>query len=162
MIQSPMSPNLLNNLKRSVVIAMVAMRMMEAAIDQVVHMIAMRNGRVSAIRPMNMLCRAFRGGESRRAFIGIGRINSNCMFIHVILVWMMKMAIVNIIYMPFMLNRDVPAAGGVDVSMVRVGCTGIFGHNLFRSLSLSLHTFQNNKPVPSRPRQEMFLQVTCI
>jgi len=154
--------DLFNYLNRSVVVAMVAVRMMEAAVNQVIHVVTMGNRGMAAIGTMNVLRRAFISGESRGAFVRIGRINGNRVFVHMILVWMMQMAIVEVIYMPFMLDGDMPAAGCVDVSMVRMRCTSLFAHNCFGFFHLSPRFFQNNYLIPPLTWQEMFLQVTCI
>lgn len=124
-----MLENLFNNLKRPVIVAMVAMRMMEMSINQIVHMVAMRNSGVATIRAMNMLRRVFVGGKTRSAFAGIGRINSNRMFVHMVAVRMMQVAVVKIIHMAFMVHRRVSAIGTVDVRMIRMSDAGILAHN---------------------------------
>ena len=154
--------DLFNYLNRSVVVAMVAVRMMEAAVNQVIHVATMGNRGMAAIGTMNVLRRAFFAGKFWRAFIGICRINGNRVLIHMIIVRMMKMAIVEVIYMPFMLDGDMPAAGCVDVSMVRMRCTSLFAHNCFGFFHLSPRFVQNNYLIPALTWQEMFLQVTCI
>ena len=124
-----MLENLLNNLKRSVIVAMVSMRMMEASINQIVHMITMWNGGVAAIRAMNMLRDMFGGGKIRSAFVGIGGSDGNRMFVHVVAVRMMQVAVVEIIHVPLVLDGDVPASRSVDVRMVGVSRAGIIAHN---------------------------------
>ncbi|HTV41338.1 MAG TPA: hypothetical protein VMF08_12225 [Candidatus Sulfotelmatobacter sp.] len=157
-----MPSTLSNNLKRPVVVAMVAVRMMKVSVNQIVNMVAMGNRRMPATWAMNMLRGVFGGGKSRSAFIGIGRINSNRVLIHVITVRMMQMTVVKIIYMPFMLDGGVPAAGGVDVGMVRMSGAGVFAHKCFRLLCLFVRSLLDKHPFPSPAWQEMFLQVTCI
>ena len=155
----PMPSNLSNNLKRPVIVAMVAVGMVEVAVYKVVNMVAMRNGGMPAFGAVNVLRRVFVGGKSRRAFVGVGRINANGMFIHVVAMRMMKMAFLKVIYMPFVPDGGVAASWCVHVRRIRVGCTRLFAHN-FASLFLFLRVLQNNhlKPISS---QEMFLQVAC-
>lgn len=153
--------NLFNDLKRPVVVAMVAVRMMEVAVHEVVNMVAMRDGRVSAIGAVNMLRLVFGGGKSRRAFVGVRGIDGNSMFIYVVAMRMMKMAIVKVIYMPFVFDGGMAASGCVHMRMTRVGCTNIFAH-IFAFLFLFLRVLQNNDLIPSLSSQEMILQVTCI
>lgn len=143
------------------IVAMVAVRMMEVAVNQIVNMVAMRNGGMPAIGAVNMLRSVFGGGKSRRAFVRVGRINGNRVFIHMVLVRMMKMAVVKVIDMPFVLDGGVPAAGGMHVRMVRVRCTGMVAH-IFAFLFLSLRVLQHKHLISPPTSQEMFLQVTCI
>ena len=44
------------NLHRAVVVAMVAVCMMQASVDQVVNVATMRHGRMAAIGPVDMFC----------------------------------------------------------------------------------------------------------
>ena len=46
--------SLLDDFERTVVVAMIAMRMVEMPIDKVIHMIAMRHGLMYASRTMHM------------------------------------------------------------------------------------------------------------
>jgi hypothetical protein len=124
-----MPANLLNNLKRAVVIAMIAVRMMKASLYQVVNMVIMRNRRVPAVGAVNMVFRMFSGGKSGSAFVRIGRINGNRVFVHMIAVRMMEMAVMKIIHMSFMFDGRVSAARGMDVRMVRMSRAMIFAHN---------------------------------
>ena len=155
----PMPTGLFNNLKRPVVVAMVAMRMMEVAVHEVVNMVTMRNGGMPAFGAVNMLRGMFGGSISRRAFVGIGRINGDGMFIHMVAMRMMKMASLKVVYMPFMPDGGVAASGRVDVRRIRVGCMEMFAH-IFSFLFLFLRALQNNNLIPSLSWQEMFLQVT--
>jgi hypothetical protein len=141
---------------------MVAVRMMKATINQIVNMVAVWHGGMAAFGAVNMFRCAFVGRKSGCAFIRIGGINGNRVLVHVIVVRMMKMAVVKIVNVFFMPHRDVPASGAVDVSMIRMCCTGMFVHNFFRFLCLSLRSLQNNHRIPSLSWQEMILQVTCI
>lgn len=127
-----MPPNLFNNLKRPVVVAMVAVRMMKVSFDQIVNMVSMRDGGMPAIGAMNMPGRVFGCRKSRGAFIGIGGINRNRMFVHVIAVRMMKMAVMKVIHVPFVLDGGVAASRCVDMRMIRMGDTRFFAHNIFR------------------------------
>ena len=124
-----MLENLFNNLQRSVVVAMVVVRMMKASINQIIHMVAMRNSGVAAVGAMNMLRGMFGGGKTRSAFIGIGGINGNCVLVHVVAVRMMQMAVMKIVNVPVVLDGGVPASRGVNMRMVGVSGAGIFAHN---------------------------------
>ena len=102
------------------VIAMVAMRMMEASFNQIVHMIAMRNGGMPAIGTMGVPGRMFRGGKTGSAFVRVCRANGNRMFIHMVAVRVMQMAVVKIIHVVFVFDCGVSASRTVDMRMVGV------------------------------------------
>ena len=102
------------------VIAVFAMRMMKASVNQIVHMIAVRNGSVAAIGTMNVLpVVAFR---SQRAFVRVGVADGNNVFIHVVAVRMVQMAVVEIIHVPVVHDGDMPAILAVDMGMIGVSC----------------------------------------
>ena len=157
---NPMHPNLFNNLQRPVIVAMIAVRMMKVAVHEVVNMVAMRNGGMPAIGAVNVLRRMFVGRISRRAFVGVGRIDADSVFIHVVAMRMMKMASLKVIHMPFMPDGDAAVSWCVDVRRIRVDCTRLFAH-IFTFLFLFLRVLQNND-LRLLSSQEMFLQVTCI
>jgi len=112
-----------NYLKRPVVVAVIAVVMMQASVHQVVHMIAMRNGGVAAIRAMNVLpVVAFR---TERAFVGIRGADGDGVFVHVVAVRMMQMAIVKIIHVPVVHDGNVSAIFAMGMRMVGVRFTGM-------------------------------------
>ncbi len=111
---------LTNHLKRSVVVAVIAVRMMELSVHQIVHMIAMRNGRVAAIGAMNVLPIMAFGAE--RAFVGIRGADGDGVFIHMVAMRMMQMAVMKIIHVPAMHDGNVSATFAVDVGMIGVSC----------------------------------------
>ena len=111
---------------------MVAMRMMQAAVNQIVNVITMRHGRVTAFRAVNVLGRMFGGGITGRAFVGIRRAHINPVFIHMVAVRMVQMPVVKIIHVPVMLDRNMSAVCAVNMGMVAVSCAGmLFAHNRF-------------------------------
>ena len=112
-----------------VVVAMVAMRMMQASVNQIVNMVAVRNGGMAAIGTVNMFRRVFLGGEARRAFVGIRGTDGNRVLVHMVAVRVMQMAVVQIIHMAFVFDGGVSAAGAVDVRMIGVRGAGmLFAH----------------------------------
>jgi hypothetical protein len=109
---------LTNHLKRSVVVAVIAVWMMKASIHQIVHVVAMRNGSVAAIGTMNVLPVVAFGAE--RAFVGIRGTDGDGVFVHVVAMRMMQVAVVKIIHMPAMHNGNVSATFAMDVGMIGV------------------------------------------
>jgi hypothetical protein len=111
------------DLNRPVVITMVAVRMMKASTNQVVNMVAMRDGGMAAIRTVNML--RVVPVRTVGAFIGIRGTDGKRVLVHMIAVRMMQMAVVKIIHMAVMFDSGVPATRAVNVSMVGVSCAGM-------------------------------------
>lgn len=108
---------------------MVAVRMMKASINQVVHMVAVRDSGMAAAGAVNVFLRMFGGGKTGCAFVGVGGINSNRVFVHVVAVRMVQMAVVKIVHVAFVLDSGVSASRRVNVRMVRVSRAGMFAHN---------------------------------
>ena len=104
----------------SMVIAMASMGMMEVAIDQVIGVIAMGDGGMPAIGSMNMI-----GGMAPTfmilgATIRVGGTYGNGMFLDHFPVLVMKVAVVDVVDMPFVLDGGVTTAWTMNVVMVFV------------------------------------------
>lgn len=102
------------------VIAVVSVRVVEVAVDQVVDVVAVRNGRMAAVGPMHMaffVPAAVMGGS---AAIGVGGIDVENVLIDVTGVRMVQVAVVQIIHMSVVLDSQVAAARSVLVGVVRV------------------------------------------
>ncbi len=114
---------------RPVIIAVVAVRMVQVPINQVIHMVTMGYRRMAAARSVLMI-----GGMTGtlvlwRTGVGVCRRDANHMFIDMIPVRMVQMTIMQVVNMSFMLNSDVPAVGSmlvvvVDVVGLIAGCHG--------------------------------------
>ena len=114
---------LTNHLKRPVIVAMSVVRMMQSAINQIINVIAMRNGCVAAVGPMSvLLVVAFR---TERAFVGIHGADGDGVFIHMVTMRMMQVAVVKIIHVPIVHDRDVSAIFAMDMRMIGVRFTGM-------------------------------------
>lgn len=98
------------------VVAVVAVGMVQAAFDQIIHMVSMRHGFMSALWPMHML--GFMAVAAVRAFVGIDVAHCNDVFVHMLLMDVVEMSIVQIIPMPLMLDLSVAAAWTVLVGMI--------------------------------------------
>lgn len=110
-------------MKRPVVVAMSVMRMMQAAIHKVIHVVAMRNGGVTTIGTMDVLpVVAFR---AKCALVGICGADGNDVFIHMPVVRMMQMAVVKIINMTIVHNGNVPTIFAVNMRMIGVRFAGM-------------------------------------
>jgi hypothetical protein len=108
------------------VVAMITVRMVQPSIHEVVDVVPMGHGFVPARRAVRV-----RAGRLRRAMLGIDRVDCNCMLINVILVWVMQMAIMEIIDMVIMPDRCMPTVGTMHVAMVAMMRLGAGSHCLF-------------------------------
>jgi hypothetical protein len=107
-----------------VIIAVIAVRMVQATVYEIVDVVTVRHRLVSAT--WTVLVRAM---DVRRALHGIGCVNRNGVLIHVILVHMMEVAIMEIIHMAVMVDRSVPATRAMLMRVVVVMLLGAFGHS---------------------------------
>jgi hypothetical protein len=112
-----------------VIVTVVAVRMMQSAVHEVIDMIAMRNGLMSAIWPM-LVCAARFGCAAHRIFV----IDRQCMFVDVILVHVMQMAIVKVVHMTVMPDRGVAAVRAMLMGVIGVVFL-VAGHDVTPSLS---------------------------
>lgn len=125
-----MSENLFRQLQRPVVVAVSIVRMMQMAINQIIHVVAVRNGGVAAVGTVNVL--PVVAVRSQRAFVGVDVADRNGMFIHVVAVRMMQMPVVEIIHVPVVHDGEMPAIFAVDVGMARVSFAGMgFAHRFW-------------------------------
>jgi hypothetical protein len=107
-----------------VIIAMIAMRMVQATVYEIVDMVTVRHRFMSAT--WTVLVRAT---DFRRALHGICSVDGDGMLIHVVLVHMMEVPIMKIVDMAVMPDRSVPAARAMLVGVVVVVLLGAFGHS---------------------------------
>jgi hypothetical protein len=97
------------------IVTMPGVHMMQAAIDQIIDMIAVRDRFMATARAVHV-----GAGLRLHAAIGIAGRNANHMLINMFAVHMMQMAIMQIIHVAIMLDRDVAAARAVLVIMIGV------------------------------------------
>jgi hypothetical protein len=117
-------------LYRAVVVAMIAMGMMQPSTHEVIDVVAMGHGFVPAGRAMLV-----RAAGLRRALHGICGVDCDDMLINVILMQVMKMAVMEIVDMALMTDRRMPALGTVLVGMIGMMLLGAGGHSILPSLS---------------------------
>lgn len=117
----------------AVIVAVGAVRVMQAPLDQVVHVIAMRDRFVATARTMNMA--GFVAGSGRGATIGICSADLDHMLIDVIAMGMMEMPIVQIVHVPIVLYGCMPTAGAVLMIVMRMNFA--VAHNGILLLQLS-------------------------
>lgn len=111
-----MQANSAHDFQCAVVVAMAIVRMMQPAIDQIVHMVSVRHRRVPAVGAVSMISRMPLRPVS--AGVRVRRVDRNHMFIHVIAVDVVQVAVVQIIRVARVFYGNVAATGPVLVGMV--------------------------------------------
>lgn len=104
------------------VVAVIAVLVMQAAVDDVVDVIAVRYGFVAATFAVNVAM----AGVNRMAAVRIGFIDAQGVFVVVAVVLMMQVAVVQIIDVTFVFDGSVAAVCAVNVVMMFVGFAGHF------------------------------------
>lgn len=117
--------------KRTVIVAMVAMLMVQASIDQVIGMVAMRDCLVAATQSMNVAGNMTDVILERAATLGIGCGHFDDMFIDMVPMRMMEVSIMKIIDMITMLHGDMAAACAVLVIVMVVVREIAVAHGFF-------------------------------
>ena len=96
------------------VIAMIAVLVMQTAVDQIIDMVAMRNGLMTATFSVNMA----RTGIERDAGIGDGFIYRQGVFVVMADVLVVQMAVVQVVDMAVMFDGGMTAAAAVNMGVV--------------------------------------------
>ena len=104
------------------VVAVIAVLVMQTAVDDVVNVIAVRYGFVAATFAVNVAV----AGVNRMAAVRVGFINAQGVLVVMAVVFMVQVAVVQIIDVAFMFDGSVAAVCAVDVVMMFVGFAGHF------------------------------------
>jgi hypothetical protein len=115
-----------------VIIAMIAVRMVQPTVHEIVDMVTVRHLFVSAVWSVCVCAVDF-----RRAAHGICGGDRDGMFVHVILMHMVKMAVVKIIHVAVMANRGVPAFRTMLMRVIGMMLLGAGRHDHILSSSES-------------------------
>jgi len=103
-----------------VIITVIAVRMVQVAVDQIIDVVAVRDRFVAAPRAMDMAGFVPRARVSRRAPVGILRRHLYDMFIDVTRMHVMQVTIVQIVHMITVLHGRMAASGTMLVVVVGV------------------------------------------
>lgn len=122
---APLLPRLrIDHVHGPVIVAVIAMRVMEAAADKVVDVIAVRHALVPAALAVDVAwlvsCRG------RGAAVGIAFGHLEAALVHVIPVHRMEAAVVQVVHVVAVPDGGVPAPLAVDVRMLRMN--PVLGH----------------------------------
>lgn len=104
------------------VVAVIAVFVMQTAVDDVVDVVAVRYSFVAATFAVNVAVAAV----NRMAAVRVGFIDAQCMLVVVTVVLMVQVAVVQIINVAFVFDGSVAAVCAVDVVMMFVGFAGHF------------------------------------
>ena len=107
------------------VVAMIAVRMMQPPVHEIIGMVTVRNRLVTATRPMPMAG----ASDLRRAGRRICRPHRYDMFIDMVAVHMMQMAVMQIVDMAIVSNRGMPATRTMLMRMIGVLLFGAGRHH---------------------------------
>ena len=102
------------------VVAVVAVRVVQVAIDEVVNVVAMRHGFVAATGTVYMSRFVAAAVVVRRAGIRVGGADGDAVFIDVVAVRMVQVAVVQIVNVAVVLDGGVAAVRAVLVRVVGV------------------------------------------
>lgn len=119
----------LNGLQAAVVVAVAFVRMVQVAVDQVINVVAVRDGFMPAVRAVDVVGLMASAGVVGSAGSGVGRADLNHMLIEVIAMRRVQMAVVQIVNMVTMPDCGVAAALSVYVGMT--GMNAVFAHRDF-------------------------------
>jgi hypothetical protein len=108
-----------------VVIAVPPVRMMQVPVHQVIHMIAVRYGLMTAIDAVYMIGRVSRALVAHRAIVRIGAAYLDLMLIVVVPVVAVQMTVVQVVDVIPMMHRGMPAPRPVDVDVVGFGVNDV-------------------------------------
>jgi hypothetical protein len=98
-----------------VIVTVIAVRMMQPAVDQIVHMIAVRDSFMSAVWSM-LMCAA----DVRRTPLGILGTDGYGMFVDVVLMHVVEVPIMEVVHVAIVQDRGVSAVRPMLVGMVEM------------------------------------------
>lgn len=130
--------NLRHDLQRTVIVAVVAVGMMQVSIDQIVDMISVGHRLVTAIRSMAVSRVMPAAAMLGRTAIRVCRTDLDDVLIDVIVVRVMQMAVVQVVDVTVVPDCDVAAALAMDVRMIGVNGMIVCGHGSSPFLGFAL------------------------
>ena len=111
-----------------VIVAMAAVRVVQMAIDEIVYMVAMRNRLMAAVCAVDMIRSMAAALVVRSAAVRICGGDFDSVLIDMVAVNMVKMAVVQIIDMPGVVDGDMAAIAAVLVAVVGMVGKSAGGH----------------------------------
>jgi hypothetical protein len=108
---------LVGKLDGAVIIAVVTMMMMQSAVHDIIHMVAVRNGFVAAARSV-LVSRPVAPAEVRRAAVRILRRYVEPVLVIVIAVWVVQVPVMQIVHVSVVADGRMAARGTVPVGVL--------------------------------------------
>jgi hypothetical protein len=108
-----------------VIVAMPVVGMMQAAADEIIHVVSMGDGGMAAIGTMDMFGRVALGAMG--AVVGMGLVHFDDVFVDMIAVDVMEVTVLEVIRVAIVTDADVAAAGAVLVALGLLGLGFLFG-----------------------------------
>jgi hypothetical protein len=130
-----------------VVVAVVAVRMVEVAGDQVVGVVAMRHGFVATIRTVGVIRVVPRAVVVRGAVVGVCGAHLDRVLVDMVLVRVMEVAVMQVIDVTIVLDRGVAALGTV---LVGVTFVDLMTHRRIPSSSWVLASLRQGAPAAKK------------
>lgn len=103
------------------IVAVVAVLVMQVAADQVIGVVAVGNRLMAAVGAVLVAALVFSAAMIRRAAFGIAVADADAVFVYVVAMHVMQVAVVQIIDVTVVAHRGVPAVGAVGVRMTFMG-----------------------------------------
>jgi hypothetical protein len=130
---------------------MIAVGMMQVAIDEIIDVIAVRHGFMTVSRPMHVAGRMPAARMPRCAGIGVLRRHLDRVLIDVSGVHVMQMAVMKIIDMIAVLDRCMSAPGTMPMGVVVMMGQFAVGHGSSPSLQASVYAICSGSSATYRP-----------
>lgn len=105
------------------VVAVAGVHMVKMTSDEIVDVVTVRNGRMTAIHAVHVVGIVITTRMIGRACGGVGRIDGNRALVDVIVMDLVEVAIVQVVDMAGVANRRVPTGGAMDV--IVAGMSGV-------------------------------------
>ena len=115
------------------IIAVIAMRMVKSSLHEIVDVVAMRDRLVTAAGAMHVLRLMALMAEFRRASVRILGAHLDDMLLDDVALLVVEMAVMKIVDMIAVLDRDVPAGGTVPMGVVGMNGVAVVCHEFFLS-----------------------------
>ena len=112
----------LHRCNRTVVVAVIAVEVMQVTADEVVRMVAVRHRGVTATRPVGVRLVVCAAPMRWRAGPWVRTADADPTLIDVIAMHLVQVAVMQVVDVPLVANGGVPAAAAVDVCMAVVRC----------------------------------------
>lgn len=110
----------LGDADRAMVIAVSVVGMMQVTVDEIIHVIAVRYGFVTAAFAMHVGCIVAATSVAAGASSRVCGVDGERMFVEVAVVGVVQMAVVDVVDVAVVQDGGMPAAGAVDMGMIVV------------------------------------------